>query len=216
MNKIPLVDTQRLWLEFQKRQKLTDHQLEQFKIYYQLLVETNDIHNLTAITNLGEIIKYHFEDSLALNEAHDLLQLKSIADVGSGGGFPGIPLKIKYPHLSLLLIEVNHKKVQFLLNVFDTLKLDQCDIFDLDWRTFIRKTTYKIDLFCARASLQPEELLRIFKPSSPYKDAKLVYWASAFYQPEKKETPYVLTDVHYRIGQKDRRLVTFALPKGDV
>lgn len=210
MSKIHSIDTEHIWLDFKQRQNLSDAQLAQFKTYYQMLIGTNDIHNLTAITNLGEIIKYHFEDSLALAFAHDMNTLQSIADVGTGGGFPAIPLKIKYPYISLLCIEVNHKKVRFLLDVFEALGLEQCEIFDLDWRTFIRKTTYKIDLFCARASLQPEELIRIFKPSSPYKDAQLVYWASVFWKPEPAIQKYIIADVPYRIGQKDRRLITFA------
>lgn len=210
MSKIHSIDTEHIWLDFKQRQNLSDAQLAQFKTYYQMLIGTNDIHNLTAITNLGEIIKYHFEDSLALAFAHDMNTLQSIADVGTGGGFPAIPLKIKYPYISLLCIEVNHKKVRFLLDVFEALGLEQCEIFDLDWRTFIRKTTYKIDLFCARASLQPEELIRIFKPSSPYKDAQLVYWASVFWKPEPAVQKYIIADVPYRIGQKDRRLITFA------
>lgn len=213
MSKLHSNDTEHIWLDFKQRQKLTDSQLNQFKKYYQMLIDTNDVHNLTAITNLGEIIKYHFEDSLALAFSQDMSQIKSIADVGTGGGFPAIPLKIKYPHIALLCIEVNHKKVRFLLDVFEALGLEQCEIFDLDWRTFIRKTTYKIDLFCARASLQPEELVRIFKPSSPYKDAKLVYWASVFWKPEQAEQKYIQADVPYRIGQKDRRLITFAQAK---
>jgi 16S rRNA (guanine527-N7)-methyltransferase len=213
MTKLQTINPEPLWKAFKERQNLTDKQLEQFKTYYQMLIDTNDLHNLTAITNLSEIIKYHFEDSLALKDAIDIAKLNSIADVGSGGGFPAIPLKIVYPHLSVLLIEVSNKKVRFLLDVIDTLNLDKCDIYDLDWRTFLRKTNYALELFCARASLQPEELLRMFKPASPYKASKLIYWASKYWQPEGAEAQYITADVPYTIGLKERRLVTFELPQ---
>lgn len=213
MTKLPINITEQLWQSFKERQQLSATQLDQFKTYYQMLVDTNELHNLTTITNLSEIIKYHFEDSLALKDAVDITKLTSIADVGSGGGFPAIPLKIVYPHLAVLLIEVSNKKVRFLLDVIDALGLEHCDIYDLDWRTFLRKTNYTIELFCARASLQPEELIRMFKPASPYKHGSLIYWASKYWQPEGIESQYITSDIPYTIGNKERRLVTFTLPE---
>ena len=122
-------------------------------------------------------MQYHFIDSLIVANYIDLTTIKSIADVGTGGGFPGIPLKILYPHLSMTLIEVTEKKIRFLENVVAQLGLSSVEIVNLDWRTFLRKTSSPIDLFVSRASLHSDELLKMFKPSCVYKQATLVYWA---------------------------------------
>ncbi len=133
--------------------------------------------------------------------------IKSLADIGAGAGIPSIPLKIKYPHLVLTLIEVNHKKIQFLETVAQKLGLSDIFTCDYDWRTFLRKIEEPIDFFCARASLQPEELIRMFKPSSPYKQSLLIYWASSQWEPSEEVVPYIRQDYGYKIGHKRRRLI---------
>jgi 16S rRNA (guanine527-N7)-methyltransferase len=198
-----------LWQKFCERQKLSSLQIEQFKNYYDLLRLANELHNLTAITDLGSVIADHFEDSLALRSFIDCHSLRTLADIGTGAGFPALPLKILFPHLSLVLIEVNHKKIDFLKRVTEELHLENVTLCDLDLRTFIRKTDYAIDLFCARASLQVEELLRIFKPSSPYKHARLVYWASDRWKADPSILHHIEREEWYSIGNKKRRLIFF-------
>lgn len=198
-----------LWDQFFIRNNLSFEQSEQFKLYYEILKKYNKLHNLTAITDFELIISDHFDDSLALCSAIDCKKINSIADVGAGAGFPGIALKIKNPHLSVVLIEVIKKKVNFLALVIDSLKLKNVEIYDLDWRTFLRKTNYSIDVFCARASLQPEELIRIFKPASPYKNAQLVYWASKNWEAPKSVSSFISNEYWYMIGNKKRKLVFF-------
>jgi 16S rRNA (guanine(527)-N(7))-methyltransferase RsmG len=205
-------DAKILWQEFGERLTLTPKMLEQFKIYYEMLIEANELFNLTTITDLQAVLAYHFEDSLILNEFIPVKDLQSLADIGSGAGFPGIPLKIRYPHLSVILIEVSHKKVQFLSDVFKAFGLEGIQVSTYDWRTFLRKTNEPIDLFCARASLHPEELLRMFKPSSPYKDRRLVYWASSEWLPEGNEASFIKGEYPYKIRNKRRKLVFFAKP----
>ncbi len=148
-------DSERLWEEFFSRQHLTSPQQEQFKAYYSRLVVTNKLHNITAITDLSQVITHHFEDSLALREFIDCTKLSGLADIGTGAGFPGLPLKLIYPELSLVLIEVNAKKRAFLQKLVDEFNLADVIISELDWRTLLRKTDFQIDLFCARASLKP-------------------------------------------------------------
>ena len=162
-------DSESLWEEFFSRQHLTSPQKEQFKAYYSRLVATNKLYNITAITDLSQVITHHFDDSLALREFIDCSKLSGLADIGTGAGFPGLPIKLVYPELPLVLIEVNAKKRAFLQSLVDEFKLNDVIISELDWRTFLRKTDYQIDLFCARASLQTEELIRVFKPTSHYK-----------------------------------------------
>ena len=83
-----------LWQKFCDRQQLSPLQVEQFKKYYVLLREANEVHNLTTITDLGFVIQDHFEDSLALRQFIDCHSLTTLADIGTGAGFPALPLKI--------------------------------------------------------------------------------------------------------------------------
>lgn len=203
-------DSQALWQEFSQTHALTEEQVQQFKKYYSMLINANDLYNLTAITNLKSVLNDHFSDSMAISSFVDFSKINFISDVGSGAGFPGLPLKIKYPHLKVVLIEVTHKKALFLRSVIETLGLSDIQVSEYDWRTFLRKTDYPIELFCARASLQPEELLRAFKPSSVYNNATVVYWASKHWQETNMESPFVSKQESYTIGNKHRKLVFFS------
>ena len=204
-----LNNNESIWEQFRERMNLSLNQIEQYKIYYESLVRTNEIHNLTAITDLSKVLTDHFEDSLALTTFVDCMKLSCIGDVGTGAGFPALPIKIAFPHLSMVLIEVNHKKLDFLASVIEKLGLTDIELIDLDWRTFLRKTDFSIDLFCARASLQPEELIRVFKPSSPYHNSELVYWAAIGWQPSDTVVQFIVRDEEYAVGNKSRRLVFF-------
>jgi len=198
-----------LWEQFGQEYGLTAQQCEQFRTYYELLCAANELFNLTTITDLSSVLAYHFADSLELGNYLDMTKVAMIADVGTGAGFPGLVLKIKYPHLCLILIEVNHKKIQFLESVVHDLKLTDVMIESRDWRTFLRKTNYSIDFFCARASLHPDELLRMFQPSCLYHGAQLVYWAGKSWEPTKKEQPFVQKTFSYAINKKPRTYVIY-------
>ena len=105
--------------------KLSDHQLEQFETYYEMLVEKNKVMNLTAITEKNEVIDKHFADSLALIKSGVSLTGQKILDIGTGAGFPGIPLKIMYPDMDIVLLDSLGKRVKFLNEVISTLHLDK-------------------------------------------------------------------------------------------
>lgn len=188
---------------------LTQDQTDKLYRYAQLLIEWNTKFNLTAITDPAAIITYHFDDSLALAKHIDFITIHSTADIGTGAGFPGIPLKILFPHLTTTLIEVNNKKRSFLAHIIKELDLDNVTIYPFDWRTFLRTEHQTIDYFFARASLQPEELIRLFKPSSPHKNATLVYWASQQWVADKKETPFITQETSYTIDDIQRKFVFF-------
>ena len=198
-----------LWLQFKQKNGLSDEQLRQFQQYAQLLIEWNKKFNITTVVDLKAIIQTHFQDSICVVPYVDFDSVKGIADIGAGGGFPGIPIKIMRPDVFMVLIEVNQKKGIFLREVIQLLGLENIQVSDLDWRTFLRKTDYPIDLFCARASLSIKELLRMFKSGSPYADAQLVYWASRHYNPEKAHEAYVHRIESYAVDGTERRLVFF-------
>lgn len=200
-----------IWHAFVKEYRLTDTQATQFAQYLKMVNTSNELFNLTAITNPADSIAYHFQDSLAISTFIDFNTLQMIADVGTGAGFPGIPLKILFPHLKVQLIEVAYKKVNFLKEVVTALNLTDIEVIDLDWRTYLRKTHEPIDLFVSRASLHTDELMRMFKPGCPYNTSKLAYWASKEWQPIKMEEPYLIADNRYTVKSKDRRIIFFAL-----
>lgn len=101
---------------------LSFKQKQQFREYKDFLVSYNKRVNLTAITTTNEIYSKHFYDSMLVGS--DIKVVGSVIDVGSGGGFPGVPLKIVYPNISLTLLEPTKKKAYFLEQLVDLLGLD--------------------------------------------------------------------------------------------
>ncbi len=209
---------QHIWTQILQSSKINGEQEKQFLKYLQLLLEENRKYNLTAITNVDDVMLDHFADSLSILQHHDMSNIQKLIDVGSGGGFPGIPLAIMLPNIEICLIEVNLKKVYFLKLVAETLELKNVTVRSDDWRTFLRSTPEKLQkdesdgrnvLVVARASLQVDELLRMFKPSSHLKNGTLVYWASKKWVPTVQEKEYLKSCVEYTVGQKQRNLCFF-------
>ena len=132
---------------------LSDKQIEQFMKYYEMLVETNKVMNLTAITEFDEVIDKHFVDSLALIQAADLHQPLKVIDVGTGAGFPGIPLKIAFPELEIVLLDSLNKRINFLNQVIDTLGLEKISTIHGRAEDFGRNPEYReqFDLCVSRA-----------------------------------------------------------------
>ena len=102
---------------------LDSNQLQQFEEYYEMLVEKNKVMNLTAITEYEEVVDKHFIDSILLGSVKELSGKKRVIDVGTGAGFPGIPLKIVYPELEITLLDSLNKRVKFLNEVIEELGL---------------------------------------------------------------------------------------------
>lgn len=101
--------------------ELTERQAIQFFHYYELLIEKNKVMNLTAIVDFDEVVLKHFVDSLMVHQI--LIPEGRLIDVGTGAGFPGIPLKIVYPDLEIVLLDSLNKRVQFLNEVIQKLEL---------------------------------------------------------------------------------------------
>ena len=103
---------------------LDENQKKQFTDFYEYLVEKNKVMNLTGITEFQEVLIKHFLDSLACVKAVDMSRIKRIMDIGTGAGFPGVPLKIAFPHLEACLLDSVKKRVNFLEETFQMLKLE--------------------------------------------------------------------------------------------
>ena len=133
--------------------ELSDVQKDQFNRYYDLLIEWNDKINLTAITDKQEVIKKHFEDSLSISSVIDMNAVNSVIDVGTGAGFPGIPLKIVFPSLKLTLLDSLNKRINFLNIVVDELGLADVSAIHGRAEEYGRDVVYResFDLCVSRA-----------------------------------------------------------------
>ena len=132
---------------------LTDKQRQQFDKFYELLVEWNKVMNLTGITEYEEVNEKHFVDSLSIVKAINMENVKSVIDVGTGAGFPGIPLKIAFPHLKVVLLDSLNKRINFLNTVIAELGLTDIKTIHGRAEDYAKQTEYreKFDLCVSRA-----------------------------------------------------------------
>ena len=132
---------------------LSEKQIEQFILYYENLIEKNKVMNLTAITEFQDVLVKHFLDSLSIVKVIDMGHVKKILDLGTGAGFPGIPLKIVYPEIEFVLLDSLNKRIKFLQEIIDKCRLDKIAVVHGRAEELARKREYRenFDLCVSRA-----------------------------------------------------------------
>ncbi len=192
---------------------LTDEQIQQFITYYEMLVEWNEVMNLTAITEYDEVMKKHFVDSVSLIKAFDVAQSVSVIDVGTGAGFPGLALKIAYPNLQVTLLDSLNKRINFLNAVIDKLGLTGVETVHGRAEDFAKpgKLREQFDLCVSRAvanlSTLSEYCLPFVKPGGlfiSYKSEKI------------SEEIEIAKGAIFLLGGKVENQVEFTLPDSDI
>lgn len=192
---------------------LSEKQQVQFYRYYELLVEWNKVMNLTGITEYEEVNEKHFIDSLSLVKVLDISKINTVIDVGTGAGFPGIPLKIVFPHLKVTLLDSLNKRIKYLDTVIDELELK--DIHTIHGRAeeYARKEEYreKYDLAVSRAVANLSTLSEYCVPYVkvggmfvPYKSGEI-----------DEEVKAAQTAIKV-LGGKQTEVVKFTLPGSDI
>ena len=146
--------------------ELTELQKEQYNKYYNLVVEWNQKINLTAITEEEEFYTKHFFDSISLAFYKDYSNIESICDVGSGAGFPSIPLKILYPNLKVTIVDSLNKRIKFLNLVKDELGLSNCNFVHARAEEFGQNKEYResFEIVTARAVARLNVLAELCLP----------------------------------------------------
>ena len=181
---------------------LDDLKMERFYKYMNLLLEWNEKINLTAITDEREIIVKHFLDSLTIEKYLD--NIKNLADIGTGAGFPGIPIKIFNPNIKITLVDSLNKRVNFLNDIVKELKLENVEVIHSRAEDLGKDKNYreKFDVVTSRAvanlSILSEYLLPLVKI-----DGKCICMKGAEIEEELESAKYAIKLLGGRIEKVD-------------
>ena len=192
---------------------LDDHQIDQFITYYKMLVEWNEVMNLTAITEYDDVLKKHFVDSLSLIKAYDVSKEEKVIDVGTGAGFPGLALKIAYPSLQITLLDSLNKRIQFLNAVIEQLGLTGVDTVHGRAEDFAKpdKLREKYDLCVSRAVANLSTLSEYCLPFVREGGLFISYKSEKITEEIEKAGKAIST-----LGGKVEGQVEFILPESDI
>lgn len=192
---------------------INHEQIEQFTKFYDLLLEWNSFMNLTSIIDFHEVNKKHFLDSISLVKACDLTKEMKIIDVGTGAGFPGIPLKILFPNLHITLLDSLNKRVKFLKEAIRILDLKDIEAIHGRAEDFAKNALYResYNLCVSRAVANLSTLSEYCLPFVEvggkfisYKSEKIV---------EEMETA---GNAILKLGGKIEKQIDFLLPTSDI
>lgn len=193
--------------------ELTEKQFQQFIQYYELLVEKNKVMNLTGITEWEEVVQKHFLDSLSLVYAVDIEDGMKMLDLGTGAGFPGIPLKIAFPQIDIVLLDSLNKRIKFLQEVIDTLRLKKIKAFHGRAEEFAQEKEYreKFEVVVSRAVANLSTLSEYCIPFLEIGGAFISY-KSGEIQEELEQADRAILE----LGGSLASIETFKLPDSDV
>ncbi len=195
---------------------LTDEQLSLFEIYYDMLIEKNKVMNLTAITDYEDVVIKHFLDSLSIVKSSDALCLInkgcSVIDIGTGAGFPGIPLKIAFPSVRLTLMDALNKRIGFLNEVISALHLTDVETVHARGEEVARKDIYreKYDLCVTRAVAKINSLSELCLPFVKV-GGLYVSYKSGNISEELDEGRNAV----FKVGGRSTEVVKFSVPLSD-
>ena len=192
---------------------LDGEQRQQFVDFYEYLVEKNKVMNLTGITEFQEVLVKHFLDSLACVKAVAIKKVKRMMDVGTGAGFPGVPLKIAFPHLEACLLDSLKKRVNFLEETFDLLKLTDITAVHGRAEEYAKTKAYResFDLCVSRAV---SNLATLSEYCLPYVKVggSFISYKSGTVQEEAEQAEKAVKI----LGGKIRDVVYFSLPDSEI
>lgn len=143
---------------------LTKEQLQKLKDFYQILKIENQKINLTRIIEEEEVYLKHFYDSLTLIKAVNLTNTRTLCDVGTGAGFPGIVLKIVFPNLKITLLDALQKRVLYLNRVIEQLHLQDIEAFHIRSEDYAKQSQNQFDIVTARAVANLTKLSELCMP----------------------------------------------------
>lgn len=191
---------------------LSEYQIQQFIDYYELLIEKNKVMNLTAITEFKEVIIKHFIDSLSIVKCKTFTNEK-VLDVGTGAGFPGIPLKILYPEIDLVLLDSLNKRLVFLNEVINSLGLKKIKTLHGRAEDYAKKDEHreKYDLCVSRAVAKLSSLAEYCLPYVK-KDGFFISYKSG----KVEEELYFSRNALNILGGKIEQVKEFNLPGTDI
>ena len=192
---------------------LNEEQKQQFIAFYEYLVEKNKVMNLTGITEFQEVLVKHFLDSLACVKAVDMKKVTTVMDIGTGAGFPGVPLKIAFPHLEACLLDSLKKRVNFLEETFALLKLQNITAIHGRAEEFAKNKSYRetYDLCVSRAV---PNLATLSEYCLPYVKVggKFISYKSGTVQEEAEQAEKAVRI----LGGKIQDVVYFNLPDSEI
>lgn len=191
---------------------LSDNQLQQFALYYEMLIEWNKKINLTAITEENEVYLKHFYDSVTAAFHYDLTKKLHLCDVGAGAGFPSIPLKICFPHLKVTIVDSLKKRIGFLNELASKLELNDVAFYHERAETFGKNRNFResFDVVTARAVARMSVLSELCLPLVK-KNGVLLAMKGAQAQSELEAAE----DAIELLGGEVEDVHTFTLPKED-
>lgn len=194
---------------------LNDKQKEQFLKYYELLVEWNGFMNLTAITEFDDVMKKHFADSLSIVKAFSKIRTEKlkVIDIGTGAGFPGIPLKIVFPQIELTLLDSLQKRLKFLQEVIDQLKLGEVELIHGRAEDFCKPSMKReqYDLCVSRAVANLATLSELCLPYVKV-GGKFIPYKSEKAEEEVREAQKAIT----LLGGEVKEQIGFELPESNI